>query len=123
RRRPRRENGSRSDCVGRGEGGGMTVGRGAAWRRGRALLAALLIVAVSGCGNRDNIFHGALFNGEGDAIIAAALMPACACMTLQSNVDAPILVVSRFFGEEIGKLTMPPRGMIRVRFDWAGGNN
>ena len=67
------------------EGGSTTVWCMRQPATGRAAIVALIVLAIAGCGNRDEIFHGVRFSRDGTTLLAAALMPACACMTVAST--------------------------------------
>ena len=104
----------------------MTVRCGRWPTAGRAVIVALTVLAMAGCGNRDEIFHGVQFSRDGTTLVAAALMPGCACMTLAST-HAPgggdVVVVSRIYGQDLGQLVLAPGQPARLRFDWAGPAN
>ena len=96
-------------------------------RVARDWLAIVLCAAVSGCGNRETLYHGAEIDPDGGHFDVAALMPQCGCMTLAMSDEASgveqIQVVTRFHGAEIGALPLSAGESQRVAFDWAGPEN
>jgi hypothetical protein len=115
--------------------------RDARWLR----VVCAAIVLSTGCGPRDQFFHGARVLSDGSAVEVAALMPNCGCMTLRThatdqvpttafgNRNVPVTrannkaynfdtIVLRSYlrGNAVGQTEMKFGASVVERFDWAG---